>query len=52
MKFKEMYIEMEISGELYEIFEEMTGVWKTDRVYFIKQQKDLESLGNTIEVYE
>lgn len=52
MRFKEMYIELESSGELYEIFEDMTGVWKEDRLKFIQQQKDLESLGNNTEVYE
>jgi len=52
MKFKELYLDMEKSGELYEVFSDMTGIWVEDKKSFIEQQKALESLGNTKEVYE
>jgi hypothetical protein len=43
---------MEKSGELYEVFSDMTGNWREDKNNFIEQQKALESFGNSIEVYE
>lgn len=52
MKFREMYNRLKESGDLYEVFEDMTGDWKEDKLSFIQQQEALESLGNTIEVYE
>lgn len=50
--YRELYKEMEKSGELYEVFSDMTGIWTEDKKNFIEQQEALESLGNTKEVYE
>ena len=50
--YRELYKQMEKSGELYEVFSDMTGDWKTDKVNFMKQQKDLESISNYIETDE
>lgn len=50
--YKELYLEMEQSGELYEVFSDMKGNWAEDKTDFIEQQKALESLGNNTEVYE
>ena len=52
MKLRELYLEMEKSGELYDVFSEMTGNCKEDKNNFIEQQRALESLANNIEVDE
>ncbi len=52
MKLRELYLEMEKSGELYEVFSDMTGNWKEDKNNFTEQQRALESLANNIEVDE
>ena len=45
-------MQMEKSGELYEVFSDMVGNWKADKKNFIEQQKALESFGSNTEVYE
>lgn len=50
--YREIYMQMEKSGELYEVFSDMVGNWKVDKKNFIEQQQALESIGNSIEVYE
>ena len=50
--YREIYMQMEKSGELYEVFSDMVGNWKADKKNFIEQQKALESFGSNTEVYE
>lgn len=50
--YKEIYTQMEKSGELYEVFSDMVGNWKDDKKNFIEQQQALESFGNNTEAYE
>tara|TARA_R110000782_G_scaffold201763_1_gene290384 strand:+ start:814 stop:981 length:168 start_codon:yes stop_codon:yes gene_type:complete len=45
-KYKHLYEEMNKSGELFEVFEDMVGNWKEDKIEFIKQQIALESLAD------
>lgn len=50
--YREIYMQMEKSGELYEVFSDMVGNWKADKKNFIEQQKALESFGSNTEVDE
>lgn len=45
-------MQMEKSGELYEVFSDMVGNWKVDKKNFIEQQQALESFGSNTEVDE
>lgn len=50
--YKHLYQEMNRSGELFEIFDNMTGKWSVDKHFFIEQQEALESLGEQTDYYD
>ena len=52
MRYKELYDELNKSGELYEVFDNMSGVWAEDKHNFIEQQLALQSLANNIDYDE
>lgn len=51
-RFKNIYKALLESEDLYHVFEGMTGVWAEDKESFIDQQKALEELGNTKNIYD
>ena len=45
---KGLYADLLKTGDLFDMYEGMTGDWKTDRNRFIKQQEALESFTENI----
>lgn len=50
-RFKKLYHILLENGDLFDLFEGMTGNWEQDRKSFIQTQTDLESQGHEEYIY-
>lgn len=48
MKARALYDDLLSTGDLFEMYEDMTGNWKEDKNKFIYQQKSLEEFSKNI----
>ena len=51
MKLLELYNDLLSTGDLYEMYHNMSGVWDEDKKSFRRQQQDLESFTKNLDVY-
>jgi len=51
MKLRELYDDLLRTGDLHEMYFDMTGDYATDRKKFKVQQENLESQINNLEIY-
>lgn len=49
---KILYTDLLKTGDLFDMYEAMTGDWKIDKNRFIKQQEALESFSENIEIID
>jgi hypothetical protein len=50
MRLQNLYKELKRTGDLYEMYDGMTGIYEDDKIKFKNQQEALESFSNNIEV--
>lgn len=50
MNYKKLYTELLRTGDLYEMYDGMTGIYEDDKKRFQSQQEALESFSNTLEI--
>lgn len=49
MRLKDLYNELLKTGDLYDMYDGMTGDFEQDKIKFRQQQEALESFSNNIE---
>lgn len=49
MRRKKLYNELLKTGDLFDIFTDLTGDWEEDRINFNEQQDALETFSNQID---
>ncbi len=51
-RLKILYNELKRTGDLFDMYDGMTGVWEEDKVKFKNQQEALESFTNNLNIYD
>lgn len=51
MNYKKLYQELLRTGDLYEMYDGMSGVYEEDKKKFQLQQESLESFSKNIEIF-
>jgi hypothetical protein len=51
MNYKKLYQELLRTGDLHEMYFNMTGIWEEDSKAFKAQQEALESFSNNLDIY-
>lgn len=52
MRLRKLYDELLRTGDLFDMYDGLVGIWEEDKIKFKTQQESLESFSNNLDIDE